>query len=46
MQDTSSPSLFGLPLYDVVIPGPVSAGSSGRPIARGWLAVVWMEPEP
>ncbi len=39
MRYTSSLSLFGLPLYDVVIPGSAPAGPPGRPVARGWLAV-------
>ena len=37
---TSSRSLFGLPLFDIVIPGPVPPGSTPeRPVARGWLAI-------
>ncbi len=40
MRYTSSRSLFGLPLYDVVIPGPGPAGSlAARAVARGWLAI-------
>ena len=40
MRYSSSLSLFGLPLYDVVIPGPGPAGSpAGRAVARGWLAI-------
>jgi hypothetical protein len=37
---TSSLSLFGLPLWDVVLPAPVPAGSPReRPVAKGWLAI-------
>ena len=40
MRYTSSLSLLGLPLFDVVIPGPAPAGSPpGRTVARGWLAI-------
>jgi len=40
MRHTSSLSLLGLPLFDLVIPGPGPAGSPpGRAIARGWLAI-------
>jgi hypothetical protein len=40
MRYTSSRSLFGLPLYDVVVPGPVPEDPApGRSVARGWLAI-------
>jgi hypothetical protein len=40
MRYTSSLSLFGLPLYEVVIPEPGPAGSPPRrAVARGWLAI-------
>jgi hypothetical protein len=40
MRYTSSLSLFGLPLCEVVIPGPGPAGSPPtRAVARGWIAI-------
>ncbi len=40
MRYTSPISLLGLPLVEIVLPGPTSAGAAPeRPIARAWLAI-------